>query len=56
VIQNRVEDRLSDEMLSGKFEPGDIIVVDATGEELVLRREDAPALEEPDNSLAEAVA
>jgi ATP-dependent Clp protease ATP-binding subunit ClpC len=56
VIQNRVEDRLSDEMLSGKFEPGDIIVVDYAGEELVLKREDASGQEEPGSSLAEAVA
>jgi ATP-dependent Clp protease ATP-binding subunit ClpC len=56
VIQNRVEDRLSDEMLSGKFEPGDIIVVDLADGELVLKREDTSGQEEPDSSLAEAVA
>jgi ATP-dependent Clp protease ATP-binding subunit ClpC len=56
VIQNRVEDRLSDEMLSGKFEPGDVIVVDCVEDELVLKREDASGQEEPGSSLAEAMA
>jgi ATP-dependent Clp protease ATP-binding subunit ClpC len=28
LIQNEVEDRLSDELLGGKFEPGDTAIVD----------------------------
>jgi ATP-dependent Clp protease ATP-binding subunit ClpC len=56
VIQNKVEDRLSDEMLGGKFEPGDIIVVDCADGELMLRRDESTREEEPDGSLAEAVA
>ncbi len=45
VIQRMVEDRLSEEMLEGKFKAGDEIVVDAKGEELTfsLKRVDAPA-------------
>lgn len=45
VIQRMVEDRLSEEMLEGKFKAGDEIIVDAKGEELTfsLKRVDAPA-------------
>jgi ATP-dependent Clp protease ATP-binding subunit ClpC len=56
VIQAEVEDRLSDEMLGGRFEPGDIIVVDYTGERLALKRDDETAQEEPNGPLVEAVA
>jgi len=38
VIQNRVEDALSDAMLSGAFADGDTVVVDAEDGEIVLRR------------------
>ncbi|MBN1178139.1 MAG: ATP-dependent Clp protease ATP-binding subunit [Anaerolineae bacterium] len=37
VIQNNVEDALSDVLLSGKFEPGDTVQVDVEGDEIVLR-------------------
>ena len=39
VIQNKVEDRLSDGLLSGEFRNGDRVMVDATEGEIVLRPE-----------------
>jgi ATP-dependent Clp protease ATP-binding subunit ClpC len=38
IIQQKVEDALSDQMLAGKFEDGDTIVVDVEEEEIILRR------------------
>jgi len=37
VIQDMVEDKLSDSLLRGKFQPGDTAVVDLEGEEIVVR-------------------
>lgn len=39
VIQNKVEDRLSDGLLSGEFQKGDRVLVDAAEGEIVLRPE-----------------
>jgi ATP-dependent Clp protease ATP-binding subunit ClpC len=39
VIQNKVEDRLSDALLAGEFKAGDHILVDLEGEEIVLKLE-----------------
>ena len=36
-IQDRVEDKLSEELLRGKFQFGDTVVVDVEGNEIVLR-------------------
>jgi ATP-dependent Clp protease ATP-binding subunit ClpC len=52
VIQNKVEDQLSDELLSGKFAAGDEIVVDVEEDEIVLRL----AAEEPEDEPQTAVA
>lgn len=38
VIQQKVEDRLSDALLAGEFNDGDAIIVDVEEEEIVLRR------------------
>jgi len=38
VIQNRIEDVLSDAILAGKFQAGDTVLVDAKGDEIVLCR------------------
>ncbi len=44
VIQNKIEDPLSDALLSGQFEDGDTILVDIQDEEIVLKRaESQPA-------------
>ncbi len=45
VIQRMVEDKLSEEMLAGRFKAGDEVLVDAAGEEIVFspKRADAPA-------------
>jgi len=37
-IQNGIENRLAQEILSGHFQPGDIIVVDKSGDELVFHK------------------
>src|SRR5690606_13244912 len=42
LVQTQVEDRLSDAVLSGRFKPGDIVVIDAEEGNLVLR-EQGPA-------------
>jgi ATP-dependent Clp protease ATP-binding subunit ClpC len=41
VIQNMLEDRLSEDLLRGKFQAGDTVVVDLEGEELVVRSVEA---------------
>jgi ATP-dependent Clp protease ATP-binding subunit ClpC len=53
VIQQRVEDPLSDSLLSGEFVDGDTIVVDVEGEEEIVLRN---AKEEPEPSEAVAPA
>ncbi len=37
VIQSMVEDKLSDSVLRGEFRPGDTIVIDLEGEEIIVR-------------------
>jgi len=37
VIQNMVEDKLSEDLLRGEFRPGDTIIVDLEGEEITVR-------------------
>jgi len=37
VIQDMVEDKLSEDLLHGKFQPGDTAVVDLEGEEIIVR-------------------
>ncbi|MFN3974754.1 MAG: AAA family ATPase, partial [Dehalococcoidia bacterium] len=43
VIQTHVEDRLSEELLAGKFKPGDTVIIDVENDQIVTRcREAAP--------------
>ncbi len=51
VIQSKVEDRLSDALLSGEFKDGDRILIDAVDKEVVLR----PDAGEPADHTAPAV-
>jgi ATP-dependent Clp protease ATP-binding subunit ClpC len=44
LIQNEVEDRLSEALLEGRFGPGETIVLDCEGEELVLKNVSEPAI------------
>jgi ATP-dependent Clp protease ATP-binding subunit ClpC len=44
VIQDLVEDRLSEDLLRGKFQSGDTVTVDLEGEEIVIRSEAVGAL------------
>ena len=46
VIQNEVEDQLSDKVLAGEFQTGDHIILDAEEEEIVLRKDHVEAAEE----------
>jgi ATP-dependent Clp protease ATP-binding subunit ClpC len=55
VIQNQVEDKLSDELLSGNFQPGDVILVDSHEGEIRLRKADEE-LQEADGIVAGAAA
>ena len=51
VIQDLVEDQLSDALLQKQFEEGDHVLVDVKDEDIVLRKGE----EEPDNAAEEAV-
>jgi ATP-dependent Clp protease ATP-binding subunit ClpC len=53
VIQNQVEDALSDAILAGKFDTGDTVLVDVEDDEIMLRQSE-PAEEEPSPELAPA--
>ena len=44
VIQNEIEDRLSEALLEGRFQPGETILIDAEGGEIVLTKQESPAL------------
>ena len=44
VIQNELEDRLSEALLEERFGPGDTVLVDAEAGEIVLTKQEAPAL------------
>ncbi len=45
VIQNEIEDRLSEALLEGRFQPGETILIDVTdGGEIVLSKQETPAL------------
>ncbi len=46
VIQQKVEDTLSDALLAGEFEDGDTILVDVEDEKIILRRGEAEPAEE----------
>ena len=50
IIQQKVEDVLSDALLSGQFADGDAIVVDVSDDEIVLRREVVPELPAPEGA------
>ena len=45
VIQNEVEDTLSDELLNGRLNDGDIAVVDVEDEKIVIRSKTPPVIE-----------
>jgi ATP-dependent Clp protease ATP-binding subunit ClpC len=49
VIQNMIEDKLSEDLLRGKFQAGDTVVVDLEGEEIVVRTTPVGALLGDDN-------
>jgi ATP-dependent Clp protease ATP-binding subunit ClpC len=44
VIQNELEDRLSEALLEGRFGPGDTVLIDAEAGEIVLTKQESPAL------------
>jgi ATP-dependent Clp protease ATP-binding subunit ClpC len=44
VIQSMIEDKLSEDLLRGKFRAGDTVVIDLEGEEIVVRPEAVAAL------------
>jgi ATP-dependent Clp protease ATP-binding subunit ClpC len=46
VIQQKIEDRLSDALLSGEFEDGDTVVVDVVDDEIQLIRSQEKSVEE----------
>ena len=44
VIQDELADRLSEALLEGRFGPGDTVLVDVGGDEIVLTKQETPAL------------
>jgi ATP-dependent Clp protease ATP-binding subunit ClpA len=48
VIQNKVEDRLSDALLAGEFKDGDSVVVMVRDGEIVLERGEVEQAEAPE--------
>ncbi|HUS84975.1 MAG TPA: ATP-dependent Clp protease ATP-binding subunit [Anaerolineales bacterium] len=52
VIQNKVEDQLSDELLIGRFTAGDEIVVDVEEDEIILRLTTEEPEDEPQTAVA----
>ena len=48
VIQSKVEDRLSEEILAGKYEPGDTILLDVDEDGEIVTRLGIPAADEPE--------
>ena len=55
VIQQRVEDKLSDALLGGDFQAGDTILVDVEDEDFVLRHEDEAKEPSPPSEAVAAV-
>jgi ATP-dependent Clp protease ATP-binding subunit ClpA len=45
VIQNELEDRLSEALLQERFNPGDTVVIDVQGEDLVMDKKAAEPAE-----------
>jgi len=50
VIQNMLEDKLSEDLLRGKFRPGDRIIVEAEDDEIKVHAAPVAALAGDDNS------
>ena len=46
VIQNELEDRLSEALLEGRFGPADTVIVDCEAGEIVLTKQETPELAE----------
>ena len=44
VIQDEIEDRLSDALLENRFQEGDKVIIDVEGDELILKKAPEPAL------------
>jgi ATP-dependent Clp protease ATP-binding subunit ClpC len=44
VIQNELEDRLSEALLEGRFGPGDTVLIDCEAGEIILTKQEQPAL------------
>jgi ATP-dependent Clp protease ATP-binding subunit ClpC len=51
VIQNKVEDRLSDALLAGEFKDGDGVVITVRDGDIVLERGEVPEAEEQEAAL-----
>jgi len=51
VIQQQIEDKLSDALLGGKFKDGDKIIVDTVDDEIVLYKEEEPIQKEETEAL-----
>jgi ATP-dependent Clp protease ATP-binding subunit ClpC len=52
VIQQKVEDPLSDALLSGDFSDGDVIIVDMHEGEIVLRHSEGQSTSSPEEAVA----
>jgi ATP-dependent Clp protease ATP-binding subunit ClpC len=53
-IQNLIEDPLAEGLLHGRFQPGDVVKVDRSGDDLTLETRPGVAAPEPEKVAAEA--
>ena len=51
VIQNELEDRLSEALLQGRFGPGDTVTIDVQGEDVVMEKKTAEPAEPAEPAL-----
>jgi ATP-dependent Clp protease ATP-binding subunit ClpA len=51
VIQQNIEDTLSDSLLAGEFEDGDTIIIDAVDEEISLYKNEEKPIEEKEEEV-----
>jgi ATP-dependent Clp protease ATP-binding subunit ClpC len=51
VIQQHIEDNLSDSLLGGEFDDGETIIVDVEDEKIVLHKDEGQMLEEGEEEI-----
>jgi ATP-dependent Clp protease ATP-binding subunit ClpC len=55
-IQNLIEDPLAEGLLHGRFQPGDVVLIDRVGDDLTLESKQSAPAEEAEKVAAETPA